>query len=100
SGRGASTAASRSPLAKILVISQVALSLILMVAACLFLRTLVNLNRVDLGFNKENVLRLETDSDITGYKSDDPLLTSLFQQIEDRVNALPGVKAASFSAFT
>jgi predicted permease len=100
SGRGASTAASRSPLAKILVISQVALSLVLMVAACLFLRTLVNLNRVDAGFNKENVLRLDIDSDITGYKSDDPRLKLLFKQIEDRVNALPGVKAASFSAFT
>jgi predicted permease len=99
SGRGASAAA-RSPLAKILVASQVALSLVLMVAACLFLRTLVNLNRVDAGFNKENVLRLDIDSDITGYKGDDPRLKLLFKQIEDRVNALPGVKAASFSAFT
>jgi predicted permease len=99
SGRGAS-AAGRSPLAKILVVSQVALSLVLMVAACLFLRTLVNLNRVDAGFNKENVLRLDIDSDITGYKGDDPRLKMLFKQIEDRVNALPGVKAASFSAFT
>jgi predicted permease len=100
SGRGASTSASRSPLAKILVVSQVAVSLVLMVAACLFLRTLVNLNRVDVGFDKENVLRLDIDSDITGYKGDDPRLKMLFKQIEDRVNALPGVKAASFSAFT
>ncbi len=100
SGRGASTTAGRSPLAKILVVSQVALSLVLMVAACLFLRTLVNLNRVDTGFNKENVLRLDIDSVITGYKGDDPRLKLLFKQIEDRVNALPGVKAASFSAYT
>ena len=71
-----------------------------MVAACLFLRTLVNLNRVDTGFNKENVLRLDIDSDVTGYKDDDPRLTMLFKQIEERVNALPGVQAASFSAFT
>jgi predicted permease len=99
SGRGASTAAGRSPLAKMLVVSQVALSLVLMVAACLFLRTLVNLNRVAVGFNKENVLRLDIDSDITGYKGDDPRLKMLFKQIEDRVNALPGVQAASFSAF-
>ncbi len=100
SGRGASSAASRSPLAKILVISQVALSLVLMVAACVFLRTLVNLNRVDVGFNKENVLRLDIDSDITGYKGNDPRLKMLFKEIEERVNGLPGVKAASFSAFT
>jgi predicted permease len=100
SGRGAFTAASPLPLAKILVVSQVALSLMLMVAACLFLRTLLNLNRADVGFNKENVLRLDIDSDITGYKGDDPRLKMLFKQIEDRVNALPGVEAASFSAFT
>jgi predicted permease len=100
SGRSGSTAAGRSPLAKILVVSQVALSLMLMVAATLFLRTLVNLNRIDAGFNKENVLRLDIDSDITGYTGDDPRLKMLFKQIEDRVNALPGVQAASFSAFT
>jgi len=100
SGRGASGAAGRSPLAKILVVSQVALSLVLTIAACLFLRTLVNLNRVDAGFNKENVLRLDIDSNITGYKGDDPRLKMMFKQIEDRVNALPGVKAASFSAFS
>ena len=100
SGRGASTAAGRTAMAKILVISQVALSLVLMVGACLFLRTLLNLNRVDIGFNKENVLRLDIDSTVTGYKDDDPRRTALFTQIEDRVNSLPGVQAASFSAFT
>jgi predicted permease len=100
SSRGASTTAGRSPLAKILVISQVALSLVLTMAACLFVRTLVNLNRVDTGFNKEDVLRLDIDSNITGYKGDDPRLRILFKQIEDRVNVLPGVEAASFSAFS
>jgi predicted permease len=100
SGRGASSAAGRTPIAKILVVSQVALSLVLMVTACLFVRTLVNLNRVDAGFNKENVLRLNIDSAVIGYKGGDPRLTLLFKQIEDRVNRLPGVQAASFSAFT
>jgi predicted permease len=98
SGRGASSPG-RTPLAKILVVSQVALSLVLMVGACLFLRTLVNLNRVDTGFNKENVLRLEIDSTVMGYKDKDPRRTVLFKQIEERVNGLPGVQAASFSAF-
>ena len=100
SGRGAFSGAGRTPLAKILVISQVGHSLLLMVTACLFVRTLINLNRVDAGFNKENVLRLDIDSTITGYPEGDPRLTALFKQIEERVNALPGVRAASFSAFT
>jgi predicted permease len=100
SGRGAFSAAGRTSMGKILVVSQVALSLVLLVGALLFVRTLVNLNRVDTGFNKQNVLRMNIDSAVSGYKDGDPRLTALFKQIEDRVNALPGVRAASFSAFS
>ncbi|MGA8086689.1 MAG: ABC transporter permease [Terracidiphilus sp.] len=100
SGRGSSEIGGRTPLAKALVVGQVALSLVLMMAACLFLRTLVNLSRVDLGFNKENVLRLDIDASSSGYKYGDPRLREMYHQIEDRVSALPGVKAASFSSFT
>jgi len=99
-GRGPQSGVSRSRLARTLVISQVALSLILMVGAGLFVRSLINLNNVDTGFNKANVLRLQIDSNSTGYKSDDPRLNALFRQIEERVGALPGVQAASFSSFT
>jgi predicted permease len=59
-----------------------------------------NLNNVDTGFNKENVLRLNIDSSSAGYKAEEPRAVALDQQIEERVNALPNVKAASFSAFT
>ena len=99
-GRGPSSAGAKNPLAGVLVILQVALSLVLMVGAGLFLRSLVNLNHIDPGFHRENVLRLQVETDVLGYKRDDPRLNALFQQIESRVSALPGVKAASFSAFT
>ncbi len=99
-GRGPSSGGARNPLAKVLVISQVALSLVLTVGAGLFLRSLVNLNHIDPGFNRESVLRLQVETDALGYKDDDPRLNALYQQIETRVNALPGVKAASFSSFT
>ena len=99
-GRGSQGASGRNPLAKALVISQVALSLVLMVGAGLFLRSLVNLNNVDTGFNKENVLRLNIDSSSAGYTAGEPRDLALFQQVEERVSALPNVKAASFSAFT
>jgi predicted permease len=82
------------------VISQVALSLVLMVGAGLFLRSLVNLNNVDTGFNKENVLRLDIDSASAGYKAEEPRALAVYHQIEERVSALPNVRAASFSAFT
>src|SRR6185437_16115954 len=100
SGSGAAPAAARTPLAKILVTFQVALSLVLMVGACLFVRTLIKLSRAGLGFNKDNLMRMDIDSPLTGYKDDDPRLRALFKQIEARVNELPGVEAASFSAFT
>jgi predicted permease len=99
-GRGPQGTGAKSPLAKALVISQVALSLVLLVGAALFLRSLVNLMNVDTGFNKENVLRLQTDASSVGYKVDDPRLTALYQQIEERASALPGVRAASYSSFT
>ena len=99
-GRGPQGSSTKNRLAKALVISQVALSLVLMVGAGLFLRSLVNLNNVDTGFNKENVLRLNIDSSSAGYTAGEPRDIALFQQIEERVSAMPNVKAASFSAFT
>ncbi|HEX4322329.1 MAG TPA: ABC transporter permease [Acidobacteriaceae bacterium] len=99
-GRGRANAGTRNMFGKALIISQVALSLVLMVGAGLFLRSLANLNKVDPGFNRENVLRLNIDTEPTGFKHEDPALNPLYQQIEQRVAALPGVKADSFSAFT
>jgi predicted permease len=99
-GRGPLGVSSKNRLAKALVVSQVALSLVLMVGAGLFLRSLVNLNNVDTGFNKENVLRLDIDSSSAGYKGGDAREVAMDQEIEERVSALPNVKAASFSVFT
>lgn len=99
-GRGPSTTSARNPLAKALVIMQVSLSLVLMVGAQLFLRTLVNLNNIDPGFNREGVLRLNIDSQFIGMKDNDPRLNDMFKEIESRVGTIPGVKADSFSAFT
>jgi predicted permease len=98
-GRGPSSGTARSPLGKALIVIQIAISLVLMVGAILFIRSLVNLNNVDTGFKREGVLRLEIDSNVTGLKSNDPRMIAMFQEIEQRVNALPGVKAASFASF-
>jgi len=100
SSRGNSSHGSRTPLAKVLVISQVALSLVLTVGAFLFLRTLNNLSRLDVGFDRQNVLRLDIDSASSGYDGDDPRFKALLREIEERVSSLPGVQAASFSSFT
>jgi predicted permease len=98
-GRGAATVRGKGLLAKSLIISQVAFSLLLVVVAGLFLRSLVNLTRVDLGFDKQNVLFLHLDESSAGYKDDDPRIYALYRQITERVNALPGVHGAGFSSF-
>jgi predicted permease len=99
SKQGRGTAAAQSPFAKALIISQIALSLVLLVAAGLFLRTLVNLTNVDMGFDKNSVLLFTIDPASAGYK-EDARLANLYDQIEQRVSAIPGVHAASFSMFT
>jgi predicted permease len=98
-GRSLAGAAGKGRLAKALVISQVALSLVLLVGAGLFVRSLVNLTNVDTGFHRENVIRLRVDPSSVGYK-EDARLTGLYEQVEERVTELPGVVATSFSIFT
>jgi predicted permease len=94
-GKGAAQARSSTPLSKAMVISQVALSLVLLVAAGLFVRTLVNLQSLPTGFNQQNVMLFHTDSAATGFKG--PQFISLLRGVEESVMAVPGVGAASFS---
>ena len=90
-----SSAASRSLLSRGLVVLQVALSLLLLVGAGLFLRTLINLQRVDTGFNTRNLLLFGLQPGLIGYK--DEKLTHLYQQLTERLEAVPGVQAVTFS---
>ena len=98
-GRGGSNSTSRSPLGKALIVTQVAISLVLMVGAILFIRSLQNLNNVDTGFARKGVLRLVIDSNVTGLGGGDPRMIAMFQQIEQSVSSMPGVKAVSFASF-
>jgi predicted permease len=97
--RGTAAPSSRFSLARGLIVAQIALSLVLLAGASLFLRSLVNLTRIDTGFNKQNVMIFSLDEYSTNLPLDARLL-QLQQQIEQRVQALPGVHAASFSMFT
>ena len=90
----------RTHLAKLLIVSQVSVSLVLLTGAGLFLRTFVNLARVDTGFNREGVLLIHLDPASAGYRAGDARLNASYEQIEGRLRALPGVHAASFSLFT
>jgi len=84
-------------LGRVLGIAQIALSLLLLVAAGLFVRTLSNLQSIQLGFNRENVLLFTLDAKAAGHEARN--LEILYGDIRDRVAALPGVRNASFSQF-
>jgi predicted permease len=96
-GRG-SSASSRSLLSRGLVVAQVALSLLLLVGAGLFVRTLLNLQRVDPGFNTRNLLLFGIQPGLIGYK--DEKLQQLYEQISSRLETVPGVEAVTFSRNT
>ncbi len=88
---------SLSLLGKSLVVAQVAVSLVLLVGAGLFIRTLHNLRSVDLGFNADNLLLFRVEPRAKGYKDDK--VTSLCQQIIERIEAVPGARSVTVSEF-
>jgi len=90
--------AARFGLGKSLIVCQVALSLLLLVGAGLFVRTLQNLKGVDLGFNPERVLLFGLDPTLSGYR--DVRLSDLYAQVLNRLESIPGVLSASMSAQT
>jgi predicted permease len=93
---GRSTASSgRLNLAKTLVIVQVALSLLLVAGAGLFLRTLWNLQSVGLGYPREHLLMVSADGVSAGYKG--PQLSNLWHDLTERLRTLPGVQGATYS---
>ncbi len=99
-GRSAASGSSKTPLAKSLIITQVAFSLVLLVGAVLFVHSLNNLNNVDTGFNRDNTLILNLDPSSINYKPNEPRLAALYQQIEQRVSTIHSVTAASFAMTT
>src|ERR1051325_1251084 len=83
-----------SRLSKGLIVVQVALSLLLLIGATLFIRTLYNLQRVNLGFNEENLLLFRLQPQQAGYV--DERLIKFYQQLFARLDHLPGVRSATF----
>jgi predicted permease len=79
-----------------LVIAQVAISVVVLAAASLFLHSLRNEFSTDLGFRPDQMLVLRVDPKLQGYSDDKCLL--FFRQLQQQVSTLPGVRAASFVA--
>ena len=89
------TGGTRSILTKSLIIVQVSMSLVLLVGAGLFVRTLRNLQNVDIGFNRENLLLFNIEPGLNGYNKSQ--MAQLYRRLTERIEALPGVRSATVS---
>ncbi len=94
-GRSTSGTGQRA-LQRTLVVAQLALSFVLLAGAGLFARTLVNLSRVDSGYQVESVLSMEIPASDDGRTP--AQLVSHFEQVRDETAALPGVMSAAIAS--
>jgi len=85
----------RPRLSQALVVAQIATSLLLLVAAGLFVRTLSNLDSVPLGFNRENVLLFDVNAPQAGYPQ--ARVADFYADLRRRLTAVPGVTDVSLS---
>ncbi len=90
-----SVVGSRSLLSRILLIVQVAISIVLLVGAGLFLRTLQNLRHVDIGFNAQNLVLFRVNPQLNRY--DEQRTRAFYDDLLERLRAVPGVRGATTS---
>jgi macrolide transport system ATP-binding/permease protein len=85
----------RINLNQVLIVSQIATSLLMLVAAGLFVRTLSNLRSIQLGFNGENLLLFELNAQQAGHRY--PEIATFYADLRERLAAIPGVRNVSLS---
>jgi predicted permease len=94
-GKGIAGSAAWLRVGKLVVVSQLALALPLLVGAGLLVRTLMNLQRVDLGYSMQDLVAVRVDADPAGYE---PLRQTLaFEAINARIRTVPGVRSTTYS---
>ena len=82
-------------LSHVLVVSQIALLVLILVAAGLFVRTLKNLQSVEVGFNRENLLLFQLNARQAGHR--DQEIASFYGDLQKLFSAIPGVRSVSLS---
>ena len=88
----------RLSLAPALIVSQVALSLVLLIGAGLFSRSLLKLQHEELGFIRDNVLLVDIDTRLAGYKPQE--LSGLYGRLLERLGTMTGVRATSVATYS
>lgn len=96
-GRVAERSLHRLPLGRLLVMAQIALSLVLIAGASLFVRTLRNYLQIDTGFPRESLVAARIDTRSAGYAHEQ--LPALYQRLQDAVAAVPGVRSVGLTMY-
>jgi putative ABC transport system permease protein len=92
-GRGAAAGTARLVVRRALVVAQLAFSVVLVIGAALLLRTLVELQRIDLGFNPARVLTAQLQLPTSDYP-DAQQVVDFYRNLTSRLEEHPGVAAA------
>jgi predicted permease len=94
-GRGLTSGTSKIGLGKVLITGQIALSVMLLIGAGWFIRTLRNLENVDLGYPREKLVVVGLDLLSAGYSGE--RLPIGYQELRERLVRIPGVRAVTYS---
>src|SRR5215216_4556619 len=97
-GRDSRASASGDRIRSVLVVSEIAIALVLLVGAGLLLKTFIRLQGVNPGFNSTNVLTFNLQLPSTKY-GDWLQVSSFYSQLLERIKALPGVQSADVAGF-
>jgi predicted permease len=81
----------------VLVVAQVALSVVLLTGTGLFLRSLQHAHGVDIGFNPDHLLMFSVDPNVQGYSEEES--KTFYKELEARLAATPGVRSATVTEF-
>jgi predicted permease len=95
-GAAAATRRRKGLAGKAIVVFQVSLSMLLVFGAGLFVRTLVNLSGVEIGFSPQNLLLFQIDPPLSRYAP--PKDVAVERRIEERLAAVPGIDSVTLSA--
>ena len=96
-GRSGGSSSGHHRFRNALVVSQVAVSLLLLACAGFFIRSLQNSAHVDMGFRVDHTLMMSMDLGLQGYNEERG--QQFFKQLTERVRSLPGVRDAAISAY-
>jgi predicted permease len=94
-GRTEGVSVPRPTLGKVLVVGQLALSILVVITAAVLVRSLYNLQIVDMGYQRSNLLVMSLDPQAAGYK--DEKFANVVSESNERLSQIPGVQAATFS---